>query len=222
MHRFQLSFIPLFIACLSTLVLAQDKTKTESFDRDPGWEGVNNRSARKAEPGIIKQDFGFSTTNKAGGARAGEIGGHISPAGEVAYYAMPIETRTLNEPLTASGVFTGDNGGFHVQLGFFNSDTTKEWRTPNTLGLRLQGRGQTFFAYADYCTSKWRAGGQSFTTHPDKTSSRAPATAFPINQPIKWSITYDPKGNDGKGVITAIVGDQTAVCNLDSGHKEDG
>src|SRR5687768_9943249 len=35
------------------------KTKTETFDRDPGWEGVNNHSARTNEPAKIRQDFGF-------------------------------------------------------------------------------------------------------------------------------------------------------------------
>ena len=39
---------------------------------------------------------------------------------------------------------------------------------------------------------------------------------------MQWTLTYDPKGNDGKGVITATIGNDTAVCNLDAGHKADG
>ncbi|HEY2249454.1 MAG TPA: hypothetical protein VGH74_00290, partial [Planctomycetaceae bacterium] len=29
--------------------------KTEAFDRDPGWLGVNNRSARMHEPVAVRQ-----------------------------------------------------------------------------------------------------------------------------------------------------------------------
>src|SRR4029434_8049241 len=100
---------------------------------------------------------------------------------------------------------------------------TSEWRTNHTLRLRIQGRGDIFIAFADYCTSKWRAGGQSFTQAADRKSSRAPAISFPSDgNPIKWSLTYDPDGDGGKGTLTATMGDHTAVCELDSGHKEDG
>lgn len=44
---------------------------------------------------------------------------------------------------------------------FFNSETVNEWRTPNTIAMRLNGRGENFFAYVEYCTSKWRAGGDT-------------------------------------------------------------
>jgi hypothetical protein len=214
------------VTCVAFQLGAQEKskTKTETFDRDPGWEGINNRSARKLEPATIKQDFGFSPgTHHAGGKKPGEIGGHIEQAGEVAFYGKKIQTKTLDEPMSASGTFACPDGGYHVLIGFFNSDTTNEWRTPNTLGLRLQGRGNYFIAFADYCTSHWLAGGQSFTQDADKTSSRAKATDFPSGmKPVKWSIEYDPNGNDGKGVIRATVGEHTAICDLAPGHKADG
>ena len=61
--------------------------KTESFDRDPGWVGVNNRSATTRDPIKIRQDFGYSAkTAHAGGRMPGEIGGFITPAGEAAFY----------------------------------------------------------------------------------------------------------------------------------------
>ncbi len=225
-HVFKLLGLFVLSACVLLQLGAQEKakTKTETFDRDPGWEGVNNRSARKLPPETIKEDFGYSGgTHHAGGKKAGEIGGYIAQAGECAYYAAPIETKTLDQPMSASGTFACADGGYHLQLGFFNSGSTNEWRTPNTLGLRLQGRGNYFIAFADYCTSQWRAGGQSFTEDADKTSSRAKSTSFASGlKPIKWSIKYDPNGNGGKGVLTATVGDHTAVCNLDQGHKADG
>jgi hypothetical protein len=209
--------IALFVSVVSA------GTKTENFDKDPGWEGVNNRSAKTQPAAMIREDFGYSATNHAGGAKAGEIGGHIAQAGEVAYYAMPIDPKTFKDKVTVSGTFACANGQYHLLIGFFNAGTTNEWRTNNTLGLRLQGRGDFFIAFADYCTSKWRAGGQSFTEATDRKSSRAPATSFPSgNKSIKWSFTYDPNGDGGKGTLTATMGDHTAVCELDSGHKEDG
>jgi hypothetical protein len=215
--------VAVFSLVLFAAMSAIGAEKTETFDSDPKWEGINNRSARTAEPVTVKQDFGYLTTNKAGGAKAGEIGGHISAAGEVAYYGKVIQTKSFDEPLSASGTFACADGGAHVLIGFFNADTTNEWRTPNTIGFRLQGRGDNFFAYADYCTSKWRAGGQTFTQAADRKSSRAPATVFPAgSKPIKWSFKYDPKGHGGKGILSATVGDQTATCELDEGHKLDG
>jgi hypothetical protein len=77
--------------CLAGLSAADDRF--ESFDRDPGWEGQNDR-AGSPEPRAIRQDFGYSRTAHAGG-RAGEIGGFLSPAAEPAYYAKVIPTATL-------------------------------------------------------------------------------------------------------------------------------
>jgi hypothetical protein len=206
-------------------VAGRMQMKTESFDRDPGWLGVNNRSARMREPVSIRQDFGFSAgTNHAGGNSAGEMGGFISPAGEVAYYGMAIEPVNLDSTLTASGTMRLDQGGTHVLLGFFNSDTVNEWRTPNTIALRLNGRGEKFFAYVEYCTSKWRAGGDTtpFPSATDPQTGRLTLIGFPCDESFPWSLAYDPQANQGRGAVTATIGDQTAVCNLDVSHKQDG
>src|SRR5262245_53686356 len=68
--------------------------KTESFDRDPGWEAHNNRIVPKEYPTVV-QDFGHSKTNFAGKA-AGEMGGQVWRASEPAYYADKIGPRTLD------------------------------------------------------------------------------------------------------------------------------
>src|SRR5687768_7224300 len=70
--------------------------KHESFDRDPGWEGLNNRAVK---PKSIQQDFGYGE---------GKIGGAITIAAEPAYYAKKIEPKTLNDVLTASGTLFSD------------------------------------------------------------------------------------------------------------------
>ena len=195
--------------------------KTESFDRDPGWKGVNNRSAQEHAPITIRQDFGYSNTSHAGG-KPGEIGGFLSQAAEPAYYGMVIDPLTMEQPLKASGKLTIMKGGTpedtaaHLLLGFFNAGTINEWRTPNTIAIRISARGEKFMAYVEYCTSKWRAGGDS-KPFPIKTD---PFSAG--DKPHTWSLTYDPAGNGGKGVITATIDDKTAVCELGDGHKADG
>jgi hypothetical protein len=201
------------------------KMKTESFDRDPGWLGVNNRAARTREPMLVRQDFGFSAeTRHAGGASPGEMGGFISPDGHAAFYGQAIEPMILDRPLSASGRLCIGQGGTHLLLGFFNSDSVNEWRTPNTIAMRLNGRGEKFFAYVEYCTSKWRAGGDTtpFPSTTDPKTGRTSLLGFPCNESFNWTLTYDPQGNRGRGVVTATIGTSTAICNLEESHKRDG
>src|SRR4051812_32528068 len=75
--------------------------KTERFDKDPGWEGFNNRVVPKRVP-TVTQDFGHSPTNFAGKGK-GEIGGRVTRCAKPAYYAGKIAVKTLNDRLTASG-----------------------------------------------------------------------------------------------------------------------
>ena len=62
------ALIPLL--ALSSPAPADEEIRTETFDRDPGWHGVNNRSARELPPVTIRQDFGYSESSRAAGARA--------------------------------------------------------------------------------------------------------------------------------------------------------
>src|SRR6188474_184319 len=58
-----LNALPLLVA----ISFASAAERTEAFDKDPKWDGHNNRS-EKPEPRAVKQDFGFSATQKCGGA----------------------------------------------------------------------------------------------------------------------------------------------------------
>lgn len=198
--------------------------RTERFDRDPGWDGRNNR-AEQPEPRTIVQNFGFTATNHAGG-KPGEMGGLISPSAEPAYYAKRIPMKSFDDVLTASGTMACTGRPFHVLVGFFNADTVNEWRTPNSIALRLSGRGEVFYSWVEYATSRWRAGGDNprgFPTERDPSTGRQQLKGFPAAGKVyKWSIRFDPKGNNGDGVITATIGDETAICNLDPSHKADG
>lgn len=194
--------------------------RRQSFDADPGWEGRNNRVGA-AEVRAVRQDFGYSKTAHAGG-EVGEIGGTIWPVGEPAYYAKRIGRRSFDTPLSASGKLACTERQFHVQLGFFRADTCKEWRTPNTVVLRLYGRGEGFLAYAGYATRLWRAGELAFE-RVDRTTGKRTAKMYASGKAVHtWFLRYDPQGHGGGGTITARLDDDTLTVNLDSGHKADG
>lgn len=203
--------------------LATAGERTEHFDRDPLWHGHNNRTA-SPPPRTIRQDFGYSRTAHCGGP-PGEIGGFITPASEPAFYGKKIAPVTFEETLNASGKLFCEGQEFHVLVGFFNAATVNEWRTPNTVALRLYGRGNVFYAYVEYGTRRWRAGGDSpngFLDAPDPGTGRARMKGFATGTVHRWSLRYDPNGNNGGGSITATMDDETAVCHLHPGHKADG
>jgi hypothetical protein len=214
--------VVLLVALLGVGLKAEERT--ERFDRDPGWDGHNNQP-ENPKPRTIRQDFGYSRTTYAA-SMAGEIGGFISAAAEPAYYAKRLPKKGFEDALTASGTLTCTGEPFHVLVGFFNSNTLNEWRTPNTLALRLSGRGDVFYAWVEYATARWRAGGdspQAFPTQKDARTGRTRPKGFPVKGAVyRWSLTYDPRGNNGTGVITATIGEHKAVCHLREGHKADG
>src|SRR4051812_14132021 len=73
--------------------------RSQSFDRDPGWDAYNNRIPAD-EGKVIVQDFGYSQTNFAG-KKPGEIGGTITRGSKPAFYGARIATKTLNDKLSA-------------------------------------------------------------------------------------------------------------------------
>jgi hypothetical protein len=156
---------------------------------------------------------------------AGEIGGLLTPAAEATYYAQPLKPLSFDDRLMASGKFRFTDRHYHVLVGFFNASTVNEWRVPNSILLRLYGRGDVFYAYVEYCTTQWRAGADSpggFATIADPETGRPQLRGFPSDKAHTWSLVYDPNGNDGKGSVIATIDDETAICHLDPGHKEDG
>ena len=210
-----------FLVWVASACTAEERR--QSFDREPGWVGVRNRAPRSL-PKKVRQDFGFSPTRNARGTAQGELGGWITPAAEAAYVAKPITPRTLQDPLSAAGTFLAEGRQFHVLLGFFHSETLNEWRTPNTIALRLYGRGDRFYAYVEYATARWRAGGDEPVPFPRIKSpeGRLAPRGFAAQQSHSWSLQYDPLGNQGQGVVTASLDGVEAVCNLAAGHKLDG
>ena len=80
--------------------MANPATKIDHFDKDPDWEGRNNRIVADRAPKVT-QDFGYSRTNFAGKER-GELGGQVARASEPAYdancSASAAQATTTNPP----------------------------------------------------------------------------------------------------------------------------
>ncbi len=217
-------FVMAALAALFSLTCVAEERR-EAFDRDPQWDGHNNR-ATKPEPQPVRQDFGHSATKHAGGTTVGEIGGFITPAAEPAYYAKRIPKATFQDRLIGSGKLACTDRNFHVLVGFFNGDTINEWRTPNSIVFRLYGRGDVFYAYVEYATSRWRGadspGGFALIEDPELPGRKQFAGFASKGAVHTWTLEYDPDANGGRGSINATIDDQKAVCHLDPGHKGDG
>lgn len=194
--------------------------RTESFDSDPGWDAHNSRVQSRAGR-EVKQDFGFSGATAHCSTR-GEIGGFIHPAAEPAYYAKIIPQRTFQDALSASGKLVCEGRQGNTLLGFFNPGTLGDWRTANTMALRVYGRGDVFYAYVEYATQKWRAGAGEFSTADPATGRRIIKSFRSGNAVHTWSLRYDPAGNGGNGVIHGKLDADELTVNVEPGHKSDG
>jgi hypothetical protein len=192
----------LIVICLIATSLRAGE-RTQNFDKDPNWEGTNNRIEKKAPP--VTQDFGYRTTNLAGKA-AGEMGGTVTRASEPAFYADKISPRTLNDKLSASGTFaiTKTTGGSGLFFGFFKGDQPGATGRPtNSLGLDMDGEGAGARLAVRLITGKNQSCGTFVTSYlPGKyrpTPIRNDGTRY------TWKLDYDPAGANGRGQFTFTI-----------------
>lgn len=203
----------LFAAAGEQTVRSQEETKfvlkTEHFDRDPGWEGHNNRIVPKKVL-MVKQDFGFSATGFAGKA-AGEIGGVIQRSTTPASYAALLApAKTLDDKLTASGSFAikGATPGAGVFFGFFNSQQPGGSGRPiGSLGLDFDFEGKGGRLAVRLITDTNKSCGTFITPY-------LPGKFRPT--PIKfdgtryhWTLDYDPQTAGGNGRFTFTLRSET-------------
>jgi hypothetical protein len=200
--------------------------KSESFGKDPGWEGHNNRIVPDRVP-TVTQDFGFSTTNFAGKA-AGEMGGQVTRASEPAYYAAKIGPVTLADKLSASGSFaiTKTEGGGGVFFGFFRAEQAGGGGRPTgSLGLDMDSeRGGARLAVR-LITGRNQSCGTFVTPFiPGKfrpTPLRNDGTRY------QWTLDYDPNAAAGRGQFTfTLKGDapkpgEFTNIEIPEKHKEE-
>jgi hypothetical protein len=223
MKRFCLTLLAVAPAMLTAAQQPAPSTpaKPETFDTDPHWEGFRNRLLPARLP-VTRQDFGYRRTHRAGGSRAGEIGGLVQRSIVPATYAKRIETRTLDNRLRASGtlVVPMAGGGSGAMIGWFN-ETSRGWRTPNSLAFRVDGNGGKFWMFYEYGTHSYRTGGGGAFEGPRyQTTSTAPfATGDTVHT---WSLDYDPEGANGNGLLMFRIDDRSYQIPLAPGHRDDG
>jgi acetyl esterase/lipase len=184
--------------------LAGSPIKTESFDRDPGWEAHNNRVVPKEYPTIV-QDFGYTKTNFAGKA-AGEMGGQVWRASEPAYYAGKIGPRTLGDRLSASGTFalTKTTPGGGIFFGFFRAEQPGAGGRPiGSLGMHVDTEHSGARLAVRLITGQNRSCGTFVTPFlPGKfrpTPIRNDGTRY------TWKLDYDPQAAGGRGQFTFTI-----------------
>jgi hypothetical protein len=215
--------ITVFVHALCGQEGARDNLRRVDFATDPNWDAFRNRQVQDPPP-ITKQNFGYRTTNHAGGKKPGEIGGRIQRSATPASYAVPLSTpKTFNDRITASGRFsvTWDDNGNGVWLGFFNANQTRGWRANNSLCFRLDGNGSKYWVFYEYGTRHWLSGGGG--CFEGDAYQKTKTKPFPSDgTPHDWSITYDPDANKGDGQMTFVLDGKAYELPLAPGHKKDG
>jgi hypothetical protein len=152
----------------------------------------------------------------------GEIGGWIQRSLTPASFAKVIPTRTLNDRLSASGKFsvTRDDSSSGTLFGWFH-ETSRGWRTPNSLVFRLDGNGGKYWVFYEYGTRHWLTGGAGcFEGDRYQTTPTKPFKADGTEH--AWSLDYDPRGANGNGVVTFVLDGRTYAQALAPGHRTDG
>jgi hypothetical protein len=173
--------------------------KSESFDKDPGWEGHNNRLLPAVIP-TVTQDFGYSGDTHVAGEERGEIGGKVVRCAKPTYYAARVSGKGLGDKVTASGTFAlkGAAGSSGVFFGWFNSDQRDGTGRPvQSLGLDFDGEPSGARLAVRMINRANKSCGTFVTPFiPGKfrpTPIRLDGTRY------SWTLTYDPDANDGRG-----------------------
>ncbi len=204
LSRFSLHSWLLFAVLGAGNIQAEDSkpvTKSESFDRDPGWEAHNNRLVPKNVTPIT-QNFGYSPDTHFAGKAAGEIGGIIVRATEPAFYAARITPKTLKEKLSASGTFafTKSGGNSGIFFGWFNAKQPGGSRPMRSLGMDFDGEGHGLRLAVRMVTGSNKSCGTFIT--PFIPGKFRPTPIRNDGARYAWTLAYDPDAADGKGRFT--------------------
>jgi hypothetical protein len=218
-------------ACLSVLLASGERAPAQApvvssdtmmtFDTDPNWDGFRNRLIPPRK-NVVKQSFGYRKSKHAGGKDAGEIGGTVQRSTHRATYGKSIEPLTLKDRLSASGTFavTRADSSSGVLFGWFNEDS-RGWRTPNSLGFRIDGNGAKYWLFFEYGTRNWLTGGGGCFEGDRYQTTKTPP--FRADGTIhRWTLTYDARKADQSGIVTFHVDDRTYSVEVPPEHKADG
>src|SRR5204862_2742955 len=121
MNRRHLLLVTSLVLSFVTASFGTITQRTQTFDADPGWNGVDNRIVPTKRP-TVTQDFGYSAKTNFAGKSSGEMGGQLQRASEPAFYADSLApVKTLDDKLSAAGSFalTKSESGAGMFFGFF-------------------------------------------------------------------------------------------------------
>jgi len=186
--------------------------RAQDFSREPGWEGLNNRSIERCPS--TRQAFGWSDT-AFGGAGRGEVGGIVTRAVTPGWYGKAVE-ESFERPFAATGRLLVRSVGTQalpsggVMLGFFHS-SVREWRPASSLVLRLDSdsAGPGRYAVAlEYSSRNYRAGG-AVLEGPDG----RPA-GLDVGRAYSFALAYDPAAGGGRGQAQLTIPDTGASLRV--------
>ena len=184
--------------------------REESFSTDPGWLGVGNRPGTKP---CTTRSFGFGW--RPGDKRkAPSIGGTLERSSNYrAYYAKVLPgTVDLDDHLIASGTLSigGGSSTAGALFGWFDAGSSYDWRTTNTLVIRLDA-AKKGYAYAELGTADTFA------------ATAKVAKGLDQKKWYDWALEYLPDaGATGSGLIRLTVGGSTAEVSLTPAQRADG
>jgi hypothetical protein len=219
-----------FLGELSSLA-AQTGTRlqTAKFSEDPSWEGFRNQ-LRPDKPRITRQTFGPVTdpgtlrqVNQVTTADINTpvVGGWIQRSMTPAWYALPIEPKSFEQPLRASGKFsvTQAEGASGMLVGWFN-DQTRGWRTAHSLAFRIDGNGGKYWVFYEYGTSEWGTGGAGcFDGEQYQTTKTKP---FLSDGTVHaWRLDYDPAAGE-HGLMQFALDNVEYKLPLTKEHRREG
>lgn len=197
-------------------------TILQDFSVDPNWDGYRNQLRPAADTSILQQ-FGWSCSRYAGGDGCGEIGGRIQRSLGRARFSMPLETAmTLDDRLEVSGrmAVRHCDGASGALIGWFH-ESSDGWRTPNSMAMRVDGNGDTYWIFAEYGTHQRRTGGLgAFEGERYQTTTTKPFAADGTSH--RWSLVYDPDAGEGHGAIQLQIDDRSWQVVVSAEARQDG
>jgi hypothetical protein len=135
--------------------------RVERFDADPGWIGHGN-TLQRVPCVTLEPDVRWRPTSAVQpGAPGGEVGGPVERSLTGHAFSRPVFRRTLDDASSFAvrvRVVAAERNGIAL-IGLFDRRSSRDWRTPSSVALRLAAQGDSVLASLEYGTRRHRAGG---------------------------------------------------------------
>jgi hypothetical protein len=197
--------------------------KRIDLDKDPHWDGLNNRITMVQDDFHARQNFGYTQTNWAG-LLPGEIGGRFWGTEVIdplhAWYAADVGKLTLEDPITFSGQVNFVEGAVdgRMLIGYFNrdarmADISGEYKgnPPHQfLGIEVMDQTRLGYSFTAVCSPR-----QNIAVE-----NRGPVF-IPDRIKRPFSFRYDPAAGKA-GRITVQLGKESFTTDLTPEQRKTG